>query len=236
VFSQCGEDGVIEWALNCLPIRDKWCADIGAHDGVFESNTRRLILEEEYSAVLVEGVAEKAAELSLNYRENSRVRTFRAIIGCGADDGIDRILKQTDAPIDFDFLSIDIDGCDFHVWTNMREFSPKIICIEFNPTMGDDVYFVQEAKLSIQHGSSVLAMNALAKSKGYEPIAILPFNAIFVRRDFFHRFDPQNDINYLRTDRAYITHLFCGYDGTVFQRGMGRNPWSDKVYATGAAS
>ncbi len=55
VHSQAGEDGIIEKILELLPVRDHWCVEFGAWDGVFLSNTRRLIEHAGYSAVLIEG-------------------------------------------------------------------------------------------------------------------------------------------------------------------------------------
>ncbi len=43
----------------------------------------------------------------------------------------------------FDFLSIDIDGCDYHIFEQLELFTPKIICIEFNHMIPNEVEFVQ---------------------------------------------------------------------------------------------
>ena len=55
VHSQCGEDGVLQEILRLLPDRDQWCVEFGAWDGKHLSNTCRLIEEEHYHAVLIEG-------------------------------------------------------------------------------------------------------------------------------------------------------------------------------------
>ncbi|HWE03123.1 MAG TPA: hypothetical protein VG326_12000, partial [Tepidisphaeraceae bacterium] len=54
VYSQFGEDGILEQALRLLPVRDKWCVEFGAHDGLTYSNSANLITAQEYRAVLIE--------------------------------------------------------------------------------------------------------------------------------------------------------------------------------------
>ena len=54
VYSQNGEDGIIEKILDMLPNRDRWCVEFGAWNGIYLTNTRNLIIEKGYSAVLNE--------------------------------------------------------------------------------------------------------------------------------------------------------------------------------------
>nr|VFK56242.1 MAG: hypothetical protein BECKTUN1418F_GA0071002_10832 [Candidatus Kentron sp. TUN]VFK61659.1 MAG: hypothetical protein BECKTUN1418D_GA0071000_115613 [Candidatus Kentron sp. TUN]VFK62495.1 MAG: hypothetical protein BECKTUN1418E_GA0071001_10812 [Candidatus Kentron sp. TUN] len=54
VYSQTGEDGIIEKILDIIPRNDKWCVEFGAWDGSFLSNTRHLIEHKGFSAVLIE--------------------------------------------------------------------------------------------------------------------------------------------------------------------------------------
>ena len=60
----------------------------------------------------------------------------------------------------------------------------------------------------------------LGKEKGYELVSVLPFNAFFVRRDYYPLFQIEcNSPEVLRTHLDDITYLFSGYDGRVFLRG-----------------
>lgn len=43
VYSQTGEDGIIETILSTIGDRDGWCVEFGAWDGQYLSNTRNLI-------------------------------------------------------------------------------------------------------------------------------------------------------------------------------------------------
>lgn len=226
VYSQSGEDGVIGKCLELLPTRDHWCVEFGAWDGLHLSNTANLIVNGGYSAVLIEGDAAKFQELRQNFAGNDAVTAMNRFVGLQEDDGLDAILKETPIPADFDFLSIDIDGTDYHVWQATSKYRPKLVCIEYNPTIPTDVTFVQERNPNIKHGSSLSALNELAGQKGYELISVLPWNAIFVRREFFPLFGiVDNSPHSLRLETAAITHFFSGFDGTIFLAGKRELPW-----------
>src|ERR1700751_2274885 len=77
VYSQAGEDGIVQAILNAIGERDHWCVEFGAWDGQRFSNTRNLIESYFYNAVLIEGDAERFAALKKFYPANHNV-TFRA--------------------------------------------------------------------------------------------------------------------------------------------------------------
>ncbi|HVZ95155.1 MAG TPA: hypothetical protein VG797_11665 [Phycisphaerales bacterium] len=223
VHSQTGEDGIIEAILDTLPARDGWCVEFGAWDGLHLTNTRHLIESRDYSAVLIEGDPARAADLKRNYADNKRVTPINTFVGFSARDGLDLILSRTPIPADFDLLSIDIDGNDYHVWNAVAKYTPKIVVVEFNPTIPTPVHFVQPADPSLTQGSSLRALTELANKKGYELVCVLPFNAFYVRREYFHLFAiADNSPQALRMDESSITYLFTGFDGHVFIRGLGR--------------
>lgn len=227
VYSHTGEDGVVQKILDILPNNDKWCAEFGAWDGLGLSNTRNLILNKGYSAVLIEADKRRFAQLQKNYAQNKNVITINQFVGWKGDDNLDHILKMmTPIPHDFDFLSIDIDGNDYYVWKAMSQYKPKVICIEFNPTIPTEVRFIQAEDPQVNQGSSLLSLVELGKEIGYELVSVLPFNAFFVRSEYYHLFEiSDNSPAILRTDLSAITYMFSGYDGRVFLRGNMRLPW-----------
>jgi hypothetical protein len=157
--SQAGEDGIIEKILEVLPSNDKWCVEFGAWDGVFLTNTRSLICSKGFSAVLIEADKNRFLELQRNYtQQKDRVITINRFVGFEDNDNLDRILSDTPIPQDFDLLSIDIDGNDYHVWKRVSQYKPKVVVIEFNPTIPTEVRFVQPADPALNHGSSLLSL------------------------------------------------------------------------------
>jgi hypothetical protein len=157
VHSQTGEDGIIETILSALDDRDHWCVEFGAWDGQHLSNTRNLIENGGYHAVLIEADKARYQALREVHKKNDRVVAVNAVVGFESHNGLDSILARTPVPAYFDFCSIDIDGNDYHAWKAITAYRPKLICIEFNPTIPTDCPFVQPADPKLNQGSSLMA-------------------------------------------------------------------------------
>lgn len=225
-YSQTGEDGIIAKMLSLLPETDRWCVEFGAWDGIHLSNVRKLVLDSQYSAVLIEGDPGKLELLQRNYSGIARVHAVNAFVGFDRGNNLDKILSAYAIPANFDFLSIDIDGNDYFVWEAVEAYRPKVVCVEFNPTIPSEVHFVQPANPSIKQGCSVLALEQLARSMGYQLVCVLPWNAFFVDEKYFDRFEiSDNSLHALRKDLSHITWFFSGYDGSVHLAGAKTLPW-----------
>lgn len=227
-YSQCGEDGVIAKILSLLPQTDRWCVEFGAWDGIQLCNARKLILEQHYRAILIEGDEGKFQTLRRNYADNDKVQPVKAFVGFDAHNSLDKILSFYDIPRDFDLLSIDIDGNDYHVWEAVREYRPKLICVEFNPTIPSEVHFVQNPDPGTHQGANLLALDELARAKGYQAVCVLPWNAFFVDEKYFAGFEiADNRPQAMRKDLSHITWFFSGFDGSVHLAGAKCSPWHE---------
>ncbi len=227
VHSQRGEDGVIGKLLEMLGTRTRWCVDVGAHDGVFLSNTRAL-MEQGWNGVLIEGHGKNFAKLRDLYQGQPRAHPLHAMVGFDPGrDSLDHLLAQTPLPREFDLLSIDIDGNDWHVWDLLTQYRPRIVAIEFNPSIPNDVAFVQDRDPSRSHGASLLALIDLARTKNYELAAATDWNGFFVVREEFPVLGiADNSVDAIYDDR-YTNRIFHGYDGTLFLAGNPRTLWHD---------
>jgi hypothetical protein len=219
VHSQNGEDGIIEeilarvgrvWPLN------KWCVEFGAWDGIFLSNTYNLISKKGYSAVLIEGDKDKFRILCGNIPQLN-VHKICQFVTFDGHATLDETLKATPIPRDFDFLSIDIDGCDYFIFESLRQYQPKIVCIEYNPTIPNEVDFVQPRDFRIKQGASAKSLIALATSKGYSLVAVTACNLIFVRNNLSEAVvsAERPELQTLRDDSRFKAFIFVGFDGTI---------------------
>ena len=219
VYSQFGEDGIIEEILSRISSStqlDGWCVEFGAMDGINMSNTYNLIRNKGYRAVLIEGSKNKYEKLcrSIPQQEAIKICQFVTLEGSSS---LDSILRGTPIPHAFDLLSIDIDGCDYHIFESLKLHRPKIICIEFNPCIPNEIEFVQPADFAVKQGSSAKSIIKLAAGKGYFLAATTFCNLVLVREDFkdaVAEFGPST-IEELRCDTEYRTFIFFGYDGTL---------------------
>jgi hypothetical protein len=87
------------------------------------------------------------------YHQREDVICVSKLIELNGENSLSNQLISYQVPYDFELLSIDIDGADFHVWKNLTEFHPKVVVIEFNPTISNRIFFVQEADIRVHQGS-----------------------------------------------------------------------------------
>ena len=194
---------------------DRWCCEFGAWDGLYLSNTARLIKEENYHAVLIEPDKKRLKDLQVNFPQESVVKIASFVTPQGTKS-IDVILSKTPIPSDFDFLSIDIDGMDYYILQSLKKFRPKLISIEFNPTIPNSVYFVQDENSKIKQGSSAKAIWDLAISKDYTVIAATDFNLFLLDDKYLELFLADlKPIEILIPNGNDPQIIFSGYDGTL---------------------
>ena len=230
-YSQHGEDGLIEEILRRISkveALDRWCVEFGAWDGVYLSNTCNLIRNFDYNAVLIEGESSRVPELEKNHPTSQVIKICEFVTLAGPNK-LDAILKRTAIPLDFDLLSIDIDGCDYWVLESLQHYQPKIVVIEYNPTIPNAVDYIQAADFSVKHGSSAKSIVNLAQSRGYSLVAVTECNLIFVK----HKFDDAvlgnscmpARLGDLRDDSGATVYAFSGYDGTLILSTSLDFPW-----------
>ncbi len=217
-YSQMGEDGLISEIFRIISTfhdLDRWCCEFGAWDGLYLSNTARLIKEEKYSAVLIEGDKKRLNELKFNYPQESVIKICSYITPEG-ETSIDCILNNTPIPKNFDFLSIDIDGMDYYIFQSLKMFNPKLICIEFNPTIPNSVYFVQENNPKLKQGSSAKSIWELAATKNYTAIAATDFNLFLLDNKYLSLFSTEiKPIEFMIPKGNDPQIIFSGYDGSL---------------------
>ena len=58
------------------------------------------------------------------------VETVEAYVGIAGELSLDAILRKFNLPYDFDLLSIDVDGDDYHIFKNLQHYRPRVVIIE----------------------------------------------------------------------------------------------------------
>lgn len=221
VKSQFGEDGIIQKILEFIPSNElnHWCCEFGAWDGQHCSNTFNLLTNHGWSGLLIEANQKKFQDLKTTYKKNERVKLVNKFINISGKNTLDDILQKVEIPQDFDLLSIDIDGNDYHIWASLKNFHPKLVIIEFNPTIPNNIAFIQAPNPKTKHGSSLLAINELARQKDYELICVNAENAFYIKRKFFKAFGiKDNSISSLKYYNEPL-QVFQLYDGTMVFHG-----------------
>lgn len=192
VWSQWGEDGIIDFLLRNLPAARKVFVEFGVESYV-EANTRFLLVERNWSGLVMDGSEENIRTIrsdAIYWRHN--LKAVQAFI---TRDNINTLLRENGLAGEIGLLSIDIDGNDYWVWEAIDGITPAVVIVEYNARFGPeravtvpyDAAFVRERAhhSCIYYGASLAALVGLARRKGYAFVGsnLAANNAFFVRRD-----------------------------------------------------
>jgi len=201
VFSQFGEDGIIQYLINNIPIKNKIFIEFGV-ENYKESNTRFLLINNNWKGLLID-----SDEKSINYIKNDDIywkHDIKAVCELITKENINSIFSSNGFEGDIGLLSIDIDGNDYWIWEAIEVVNPRIVICEYNSVFGckDAVTIPYEPNFNITKahfsnlyfGASLLALCYLANKKGYIFIGCnnAGNNAFFVRKDFASTFKKIN--------------------------------------------
>lgn len=203
-FSREGEDGLLDYVLSKMPDTSGWCVEFGAWDGVSESNTHYLVSQKDYRGVMIEADTLKYHRLCENMARHGTI-CLNAFVRPVGPYSLDSLLGRTPIPADFDLLSIDVDGEDYHIWKHLEKYEPKLVIIEINIRDKPGVRRIHSAGASIAlgnpevcspnsigmsayTGTSITSMTDLARKKGYCLLANVHCNALYVRREYLNLF------------------------------------------------
>lgn len=209
VFSQFGEDGIIQRILDVIGPTNRHCVEFGGYDGVTMSNTARLLRKEGWQGGFIEADPELYNKLLDNYRDQPTVRAVQAFV---TPDNIEALMDQLGAPADMDLLCIDIDGNDYWVWQAIQRFKPRVVVIEFNGAYPPPRQWVMAYNPAHcwqgndYYGASPQSLTDLARAKGYELVCCEEqgANLFFVRAEHYPLFAiPDNRLETLYRPARY---------------------------------
>lgn len=212
-YSQHGEDAFLAETFAKLNIANGTFCEFGAWDGQHLSNCYAFY-KRGWGGWYIEGDKKRFGDLQRNITE-TRAEPICSFVQPSGPDCLDEILKRSKLyandirQIDLLSIDIDIDIDDLAVWRGVKAFRPKIVIIEFNPTIPIDTYF--ENTPGKNHGNSPRSIYEFALSNAYDLIAIIGANLVFIDRNL-HTDIPVIDLSGMTTGRRY----FFGIDGTMF--------------------
>jgi hypothetical protein len=190
-FSQFEEDGLILFIMATLDIQNGVFLDLGSGDGI-NSNCANLALNFGWRGTFIDGSESNIARGRAFYERHPDTWAYPPTFVCAmiTRENINQLLTEASVPPEIDFMSIDIDGNDYWIWDAITVTSPKVIIIETHTEFGFnnivvpyDKDYVYPGKHPAYHGASPVAMEKLARRKGYRLVGAnrLGFNTIYIR-------------------------------------------------------
>ena len=192
VFSQWGEDGIIDWLTSIVPIERQMFVEFGVQD-YSEANTRFLLAHRNWSGLVFD--SDESNVRAIRSRDTYWRHHLHAAAEFVTAENINQLLTRHGVSGDIGLLSIDIDGNDYWVWRAISVISPRIVVVEYNSRLGPDnaVTIPYRADFErgkahhamIYYGASLRALWKLAQEKGYALVGCngAGNNAFFVRSD-----------------------------------------------------
>jgi len=191
VFSQWGDDGIIQYLIHHIGIPNKTFIEFGV-ESYIEANTRFLLINNNWSGLIMDGSPDHmnaVRKTNIYWRHDLQVRDVFI-----TKPNVNELLASSGFDSDLGILHIDIDGNDYWIWKEVN-ITPIIVIVEYNSLFGfdnswstpysDDFYRTKHHYSNICYGSSILSLCDLAEEKGYDFVGCNSAgnNAYFVRKD-----------------------------------------------------
>ena len=197
VYSQFGDDGIIQYLVSHLPAVPSF-VEFGVEDYT-EANTRFLLIHNHWRGLILDGRPDLDAVvagqgLPMLHQLEARSAFITA-------ENINDLILGAGFSGEIGLLSVDIDGNDYWVWQAITCIQPQIVVAEYNAVFGADravtvpyspSFTRQQAHPSwLYFGASLRALCALGESKGYAFVGCNQAgnNAYFVRQDLATAFE-----------------------------------------------
>ena len=196
VYSQWGEDGIIDWLINKFPEISKSFLEIGT-ENYKESNTRFLLSNNNWNGFLIE--ADKAAVKDIKSQRIFWKHNLRVENEFITKDNINEIVKKINVPKKLGLLSLDIDGVDYWILNNLSFLEPSIVVCEYNSLFGQKKSVTvpykknfirsEEHYSNLYYGASIKAFIDMMKKKNYFLIGTNSAgnNAFFIEKKLWNK-------------------------------------------------
>ena len=192
VFSQFGDDGIIQWLTTHVKIPNKTFIEFGVED-YSESNTRFLLMNDNWTGLVIDGSEENISTIMRSdyYWQHDLTAKYAFI----DRENINSLVSVPSMGSEIGILSVDLDGNDYWILESIAAVSPVVLIVEYNCIFGVEKpvtipYDPAFRRASAHHsnlywGASLRAFQQLCAKKGYAFVGCNSAgnNAYFVRRD-----------------------------------------------------
>ena len=195
VFSQWGEDGILQYLTSNLEIAHRTFIEFGVED-FHESNCRFLMTKDLWQGYVIDGSPANIARLEASDFFWKHPLTAKASFI--TRENVAALLEESGFDKDLGILSVDIDGVDYFVLEALAAWRPRILVVEYNGVFGGSravsVPYSADFQRSARHpsnlyyGASLAAFNHLATARDYALVGVnsVGSNAFFVRRELLN--------------------------------------------------
>ncbi|MFZ5491085.1 MAG: hypothetical protein ACOY6E_01110 [Pseudomonadota bacterium] len=212
VFSQWGDDGIIQWLISQMPEMPKRFIEFGVED-YSEATTRFLLVNNNWQGLVMDGSSEKIARLKK--RKWFWRHELTAISKFLTKDNVDEAIRDWNEGKEIGILHIDVDGNDYWLWEAIQCIEPTIVIVEYNSLFGPEraitIPYRADFRRHLAHysgqyaGASLAALTALADRKGY---SLIGCNSAGNNAYYVHSRQLTAGLRTVPVDSAYVESRF----------------------------
>lgn len=189
VFSQSDEDGIIAEIFRRIGMTNRVFIEFGVGNGL-ENNTVALLYQG-WNGLWIEGSPEFCAEIRTSFGvaiEKNRLSLVNEFV---TPENIDTLISRHIVDNEIDLLSVDIDGNDAHVLSQIKCVNPRVLVVEYNAKFGPSISYCMSYDANYQwrktdrFGASLKYFETMLGQRGYRCVGcnVVGTNAFFVRQD-----------------------------------------------------
>lgn len=221
VFSQFGEDGILQYLIRTIGAHPDNFVEIGTGD-YRESNTRFLLQNNNWRGLVIDG-----GEAHVNFVMRTGLAWRHDVEPVSAfvtRENVNDLIRDNGFTGELGVLSIDVDGNDYWIWEAVDVVDPAVVVMEYNALFGPDAtitvpydpaFVNSKAHYSqLYFGASLGSLVHLANRRGYRFIGCSSNGA----NSFFVRDDVAGDLPSLTSAEGYREGRFLtsrNPDGTM---------------------
>lgn len=218
VFSQWGDDGIIQYLISKIYITNQIFIEFGVAD-YKEANTRFLLENNNWRGLVIDSSASNIS--SIQKEDIYWKHNLKAKHSFVTAENINDLIMQEGITGNVGLMHIDVDGNDYWIWDAINVITPDIVSIEYNSLFGaertitipyQEKFVRNQAHFSnLYAGASLPALCYLAEKKGYFFVGCNSAgnDAYFVKKD--------------KTQKIQITDLKSGYVKASFREARDKN-------------
>lgn len=136
IFSQNGEDGILDYLIHQLNLEKPKFIEIGVGDYT-EANTRFIFERCSPKGTIVDCIENLEDKVKKNLKLwKGELKIINKIVN---SKNIIEIMQESNCSSDLDIFSLDIDGIDYWIIDKLPKNFSKIVVLEYNSTFGNEI-------------------------------------------------------------------------------------------------